>query len=654
MEKRLPLALFLSFLILFAWSAINRRPVDPASGAGTGAAGAADVSQPAADSSSVAAPVEPEPLFGEVREAAERWTEWLELGRAGELGHYWARFDNRGGRLAELRLGGYYDAPALDAEQEADREHWAKLLAPVESTGGETGSLELRTGFSSRELVRGPLEQVLWEHELLPDRAGVRFTYAAGTGVVFEKTIRSVPGAQHLSVELSIANENAALAGPKGFHFTPAACVAPASTDSFYHEPQAVVAWHDDGEIEVETEERVYRTRELQGDFAPASGIAFVGAHSKYFAFLMRGNDESSSLSMQGAAWRRIYDEAWVREHPGEADSGYRSIVADAALQLRVPVPGQPPSVYTYEVYAGPKDRTIFVDDDPAQAALLREDLGFFSGIAGLLLEILGFFQSLTHNWGFAIIFLTLTVRLILFPVTRRSQVAMARHATKMKRVQPMLEEVKKKYAKDAQKLRQEQARIMQQEGAFPPLGGCLPMFLQIPVFIGLFSALRTSIDLRHAPFIGWIHDLSQPDHLLRIDVSLPLIGTIEWLNILPPIMVALWILQQKVMPKPTDEQAARMQRMMMWMPILFGFFLYNYAAGLSVYMITTSSLGILEQTVIKNVWPIDDRELPKKKSGFMKRLAELQEQAQQMQNQKSQAKARGGQSKGKPAKRKR
>ena len=178
-------------------------------------------------------------------------------------------------------------------------------------------------------------------------------------------------------------------------------------------------------------------------------------------------------------------------------------------------------------------------------------------------------------------------------------------------------------------------------------------MFLQIPGFIGLFSALRTSIDLRHAPFIGWIEDLSQPDRFLRIDVSLPLVGTIEWLNILPPVMVALWILQQRVMPKPTDEQAARMQRMMMWMPILFGFFLYNYAAGLSVYMITTSGLGVLEQTVIKKIWPIDDRELPKKKSGFMKRLGELQEQAQKMQKHKEQAKARGGQTKGKSGKRK-
>ncbi len=128
----------------------------------------------------------------------------------------------------------------------------------------------------------------------------------------------------------------------------------------------------------------------------------------------------------------------------------------------------------------------------------------------------------------------------------------------------------------------------------------------------------------------------------MRIDVSLPLIGTIEYLNILPPLMVVLWILQQKVMPKPTEEQALRMHKMMMFMPIMFGFFLYNYAAGLSLYMITTSTFGILEQTVIKKIWPLDDKERPKKKSGFMTRLGELQKDAQKLQEMKRSERKQG------------
>ena len=106
-----------------------------------------------------------------------------------------------------------------------------------------------------------------------------------------------------------------------------------------------------------------------------------------------------------------------------------------------------------------------------------------------------------------------------------------------------------------------------------------------------------------------------------------------------PPIMVVMWILQQRAMPRPTEEQALLMYKMMMWMPIVMGIFLYSYAAGLSIYMITTSALGIVEQKYIKKRWPIDDTEQPKKEGGFMAKLmaaqAERQKQLQAEQRKK-------------------
>jgi len=203
----------------------------------------------------------------------------------------------------------------------------------------------------------------------------------------------------------------------------------------------------------------------------------------------------------------------------------------------------------------------------------------------------------------------------------------MSRYQTKMKRLQPRIEEIKKRNAKDPAAQRQEQAKLMQEEGAFPPLGGCLPMFLQIPVFIGLFAALRASFDLRQAKFALWIQDLSLPDQFLPIGLNLPLLGSIPYLNVLPPLMVVLWVWQQKGMPTPADEQAARMQKMMLWMPVMMGFFLYNYAAGLSLYMITQSGLGIVEQKVIKKVWPLDETEQPRKKNAFLARLMAAQDE---------------------------
>jgi YidC/Oxa1 family membrane protein insertase len=229
-----------------------------------------------------------------------------------------------------------------------------------------------------------------------------------------------------------------------------------------------------------------------------------------------------------------------------------------------------------------------------------------------------------------AIILLTLFVRLVLFPLNRRSQTAMAKYQSKMKRVQPRIEELKKRFEKDPARLRQEQAKLMQEEGAFPPLGGCLPPLLQIPIFIGLFKAVGVSFDLRQEPFLGIVRDLSLPDQLLPLGVELPLVGSS--FNVLPPLMVVMWILQQRSMPRPTEEQALMMYKMMMWMPVVMGVFLYNYAAGLSLYMITQSTLGIVEIKVIKKYWPLDDKEEPKKDGFFSKLMKAQQEKMEEMQ----------------------
>src|SRR5262249_22423847 len=219
----------------------------------------------------------------------------------------------------------------------------------------------------------------------------------------------------------------------------------------------------------------------------------------------------------------------------------------DVPLDLALPAKGQRSSS-EYVIYAGPKAPDAFTADCAAHQLVIDDDLTMDS-IARALLYLLGLLHGAVGNWGVAIIVLTLCVRAALFPLNRRSQTAMARYQKKMKRVQPRLEEAKKRYENDPQKLREAQARIMQEEGAFPPLGGCLPIFLQMPIFFGLFSALRTSFALRQAPFLAWIHDLSRPDRLLHI--GLPYLP--EYLNILPLLMVVLWVLQQMGMPKPAD-----------------------------------------------------------------------------------------------------
>ncbi|HIG88279.1 MAG TPA: membrane protein insertase YidC [Planctomycetes bacterium] len=647
MEKRLPLFLFLSFGILFGWQMLFPPPakpeVTPRDGAGTNEQAEG---QDSASGARVSAAVPADVLQG------EPWSESLILGRAGELGHYSVRFDSLGGTVSELSVDGWYDSGLLDTEQQREVAHWVSLLRPMDLGAGPVGSLLMETSASSAVHFPGGLSKVHWAHEWILSRnekVGVRFSHQPkADGYKLIKEIRSVPGDLHLEVLLRIeapVGSEELRAHTALFRLIPAVGLSESSEDQWYISPKARKGYETADGLEVDWEERRDGPAldDLEGDLPSGSQTAFVGVDNKYFAVLLRAADSVSRETLKGTRWRRVFDQGWLDDHPGEESKAWRGMLVDQELALAMPGRGAAKE-YHFELFAGPKDESLMLADEEAYAALTVADLGFFDGIAGLLLTVLSALEGLVGNWGAAIILLTLLVRGVLFPINRRSQTAMAQHTTKMKRVQPKLNAVKEQYKDNPQKLRQEQAKIMQDEGAFPPLGGCLPMFLQIPVFFGLFSALRVSFDLRQASFL-WVEDLSMPDRLLRIDFNthLPFIGTIEYLNVLPPLMVVLWILQQRLMPKPTDEQAARMQKMMMWMPVLFGVFLYNYAGGLSLYMITSSLFGIAEYTIVRKIWPIDDTEKARKPGKFMKRMKEMQEQQARMQKQQQASKKSGG-----------
>lgn len=648
MDKRLLYVLPLCLAIVLGWGLLAEKmgwvqkpqpkpatpsaPVDPAaSSAPTTSATPTLPSTPAA------------PAVGPVVVDDQERVETFVVGTPGQPGYYQATFSNRGAVLAELRTGNYFDSAGRNEEEQRDPKHWRVLVGEKQATD-QPGSFALRATLSSQPLVREPLENALWRGRLLGTegaREGVEYELAPGTGVTFKKRFRFVQGSDEVRLEFEIVNDSVTdLSGFRSFLITPAAGVPNDSGDSFYQEPQAVAASRAPSDTEptltVQMPDRSGATR--TGNLASTPPLVYAGVHNKYFAVLLHAGDEASRASLSGASWRSLRDDAWLARHPGKEGEVWRQMVVDVDLQLALPAPGTS-RTWSYEAYAGPKQRDALVASLPDHRALLEHDLGFVSGIARVLLAILGFFHSITSSWGFAIVLLTVLVRVILFPLNRRSQTAMGRYQAKMKRVQPRIEEAKKRWEKDPKKMREEQARIMQEEGAFPPLGGCLPPLLQLPIFIGLFRAIGVSFDLHHAPFLGIITDLSLPDQLLPLGMTLPLVGHVAAINVLPPIMVVMWILQQRSMPRPTEEQALLMYKMMMWMPIVMGIFLYSYAAGLSIYMITTSALGIVEQKYIKKHWPIDDTELPPKKDGFLAKLmaaqAERLKQQQQAQSKK-------------------
>jgi YidC/Oxa1 family membrane protein insertase len=649
LEKRLPLALFLSFLVLMAWGIFSPKPPREAVDSTMGDAVQSAEEARLAGYAKLEAP-------GEVHAASEEQEISIRLGTPGRPGAYELAFTNRGARLLSLRIGDYFTNREREHVNPADTSTWVELLTSVDAGGATgTGSLAIAASESAKALLTEPLEEALWNHRLL-DEGGIEFSYAPGTGLVFTKRLEPM-GARH-QLRFTFAVENVSAEGAAGlrqFIFTPAEVVPPVGEEHFYVEPQVLAVW-DEGDSEYETEAETMTPgdgKDVTGSLPSPAGskLAYAGVHNKFFGLLVTPASPDVARSVLGASWRRVRDGGWLAANPGE-DPGdaWRYVVCDMPLQLAVPEVGDSTEL-SFEVYAGPKQRATLVAANPAYTELLREDIGFFAGIASLITGLLSFYQSLVGNWGVAIILMTVTVRGMLFPLNRRAQTAMARFAKKMKRVQPLLDANKEKYENDPKKQREEQAKIMQQEGAFPPLGGCLPMFLQIPVFIGLFQALRVHFDLRHQPFILWMKDLSMPDQLMRLDFDthLPFIGVIEYLNVLPLLMIVLWIMQHKVMPQPesTDPKQQQTRKIMIGMQVFFAFLFYNYASGLALYMITSSSIAIFESLVIKRMWPIDDSELEqkkKKKPGrFMQKMAELQKEQQRRLDMEQKRRATSG-----------
>jgi YidC/Oxa1 family membrane protein insertase len=201
---------------------------------------------------------------------------------------------------------------------------------------------------------------------------------------------------------------------------------------------------------------------------------------------------------------------------------------------------------------------------------------------------------SVIPNYGWAIIILTLLVRLVTAPLTVKQMRSMER----MRRVQPRMKEIQEKYKDDRQKQSEQMMSLYRQESV-NPLGGCLPMVLQLPVFIGLFYALRSSIQLRHAPFFGWIDDLSAPDLLFVLP------GLDFPIRVLPVLMGASMFLQQKLTPMQIDPAQARM--MLIMMPGMMTVISYTFPSGLVLYWMMSNVLAIAHQLWVgKQMDPTD------------------------------------------------
>lgn len=228
---------------------------------------------------------------------------------------------------------------------------------------------------------------------------------------------------------------------------------------------------------------------------------------------------------------------------------------------------------FSTQLYIGPKILERL--DKIAPGLELAVDFGILTIISKPMFIALEWIDDITGNWGWAIIILTIGLKVLFFPLANTSYKSMA----KMKKVMPEVQKLKERYGDDRQKIAQEQMKLFQKHKV-NPAAGCFPMLIQMPVFMGLYWALLESVELRQAPFILWINDLSIADPYY----------------ILPVIMGASMFIQQKLNPPPADPMQAKMMQMM---PVMFSVFFFFLPVGLVLYSVTNNILSIIQQYVI-------------------------------------------------------
>ncbi|MES2982812.1 MAG: membrane protein insertase YidC [Verrucomicrobiota bacterium] len=288
------------------------------------------------------------------------------------------------------------------------------------------------------------------------------------------------------------------------------------------------------------------------------------------------------------------------------------------------------PTVLEYKIFTGPKENTTLrkLDNVDGVGKGWGEVMqyGWFWFVSRPLNALLNFLHSYidnfstTESWGLAIICLTIIVRLCIWPLHAKSTRSMKR----MSKLQPKMAELKEKHKDDPTKLNTEMMGLYRKYG-INPLGGCLPMLIQIPIFFGFFRMLDYAVELRGQPFL-WVDDLSQPD-TFAIVFGIPI-------NILPIVMAATSVVQMAMMPKTGDKMQ---QRIMMFMPLMFFFFCYNYASALALYW-TVQNIFSIGQTYLMNKLPEPELVLRKDggKKSWVQRMADKQIEMQKLQAQRA------------------
>jgi YidC/Oxa1 family membrane protein insertase len=362
---------------------------------------------------------------------------------------------------------------------------------------------------------------------------GVSWLYD-DSNIRLKREIVPVPGEPYLNMTITAEFK----ARRPNYFFLSLSALSPAEDPE--GQDRALLYWSE------KSLERVHLAKEVQlKDIV--TPIRYIGATNRYFLM---------TLVSQGSSDPKGQIQPLGTGH--------------ARLSMVYPVTGNTLTV-PVRVYFGPKELELLRRTDPALDNTV--DLGWFQLFAYPLLKLLKFFYAFLNNYGLAIILLTLLIKIVTFPLNYKSMKSMK----DMARLQPQLQKIREKYKDDKETLNREMLGLMRTHG-YNPAAGCLPMLIQMPIFFALYRVLYSSIELFHAPFMFWIQDLSARDPFY----------------VTPVLLAGTMFLQQKLTPQTTTDPAQ--QKMMQFMPLIFGFMMLNLPSGLTLYMLVNAVASIAQQ----------------------------------------------------------
>ena len=534
MEKRVLFAIFLSFLVLYAYQAlvvkpVPKPPVTAAGQAGKGqpAAGSVAVPSPAAAASEQAASPAAAPIVADARERDVRV----------ETAEAIAIFTNRGARLKSLRLKHYPD-PGTKEPHEIVVQDLPNQPLPF--------SLQTPSDQTTRVLNNAVYAVNGEPSGVASSPVNLRFEYRDSAGVDAIKEFRIEPSSYVITLSATVTDG--------GKPITPTILWGPAIADTaevsrYTQRPEGLIGNAD--KVQRVSTKDIAKQSIYDGEYR------FAGVDDNYFM----------TVALAPGPSKVGYQPVTIPPPAGSKDPG-RELVAYSI---------QPQQNHPIRFFVGPKDFDILAGIGPDMTRAIN--FGMFAVIVVPLLRSLKWVHGFVGNWGWSIVLLTVIINAIMFPLRHKSAVSMR----KMQEIQPEVKAIQDRYSKlkatdpAKQKMNQELMELYKQRGV-NPAAGCVPMLLTFPVLFAMWALLQTSIELRGAPWFGWIHDLSSYDHFYVLPVLMG--GTSFW--------------QQKMMPATGGDPAQ--QKMMMFMPLFMMFIFLWLPAGALIYYVVTNIWTIGQQ----------------------------------------------------------